>query len=155
MTLQAITSAAAGQIAPASADATLALLWERIRRQGDMPGFTRAINAILASMRGEEKIVGSTVASQTLSGTSTPLAPTQRARHERTEIWRGTSKLLQKRVSERHSAVLPSKCSPSNKESEPAHVAAYQLQDQFYRRRADRLHLDAASAQRRAAMGDA
>ncbi|MGX4640352.1 HDOD domain-containing protein [Massilia sp. SYSU DXS3249] len=41
--------------APASADATLALLWERIRRQGDMPGFTRAINAILASMRGEDE----------------------------------------------------------------------------------------------------
>ncbi len=39
----------------ASADATLSLLWERIRRQGDMPGFTRAINAILASMRGEDE----------------------------------------------------------------------------------------------------
>jgi HD-like signal output (HDOD) protein len=38
-----------------SADATLSLLWERIRRQGDMPGFTRAINAILASMRGEDE----------------------------------------------------------------------------------------------------
>ncbi|MGJ9416270.1 HDOD domain-containing protein [Massilia sp. CMS3.1] len=37
------------------ADATLELLWERIRRQGDMPGFTRAINAILASMRGEDE----------------------------------------------------------------------------------------------------
>ena len=36
-------------------DATLALLWERIRRRGDMPGFTRAINAILASMRGEDE----------------------------------------------------------------------------------------------------
>ena len=35
--------------------ATLDLLWERIRRQGDMPGFTRAINAILASMRGEDE----------------------------------------------------------------------------------------------------
>ncbi|CAH0189499.1 hypothetical protein SRABI118_01454 [Massilia sp. Bi118] len=39
----------------AKADATLALLWERIRRRGDMPGFTRAINAILASMRGEDE----------------------------------------------------------------------------------------------------
>lgn len=39
----------------AAPDATLALLWERIRRQGDMPGFTRAINAILASMRGEDE----------------------------------------------------------------------------------------------------
>ncbi|ALK97161.1 histidine kinase [Massilia sp. WF1] len=37
------------------ADATLSLLWERIRRRGDMPGFTRAINAILASMRGEDE----------------------------------------------------------------------------------------------------
>jgi HD-like signal output (HDOD) protein len=35
--------------------ATLNLLWERIRRRGDMPGFTRAINAILASMRGEDE----------------------------------------------------------------------------------------------------
>lgn len=40
---------------PPLADATLSLLWERIRRQGDMPGFTRAINAILASMRGEDE----------------------------------------------------------------------------------------------------
>ncbi|MCC2955478.1 HDOD domain-containing protein [Massilia sp. IC2-477] len=37
------------------ADATLSLLWERTRRQGDMPGFTKAINAILASMRGEDE----------------------------------------------------------------------------------------------------
>jgi len=37
------------------ADATLALLWERVRRRGDMPGFTRAIQAILASMRGEDE----------------------------------------------------------------------------------------------------
>lgn len=37
------------------ANATLNLLWERIRRRGDMPGFTRAINAILASMRGEDE----------------------------------------------------------------------------------------------------
>jgi HD-like signal output (HDOD) protein len=36
------------------ADATLALLWERIRRRGDMPGFAKAINAILATMRGED-----------------------------------------------------------------------------------------------------
>jgi HD-like signal output (HDOD) protein len=39
----------------ARADATLSQLWERIRRRGDMPGFTRAINAILASMRGEDE----------------------------------------------------------------------------------------------------
>lgn len=37
------------------AQATLTLLWERNRRQGDMPGFSRAIKAILASMRGEEE----------------------------------------------------------------------------------------------------
>jgi HD-like signal output (HDOD) protein len=41
--------------ADANAAATLSLLWERTRRQGDMPGFTRAINAILASMRGEDE----------------------------------------------------------------------------------------------------
>ncbi|MDQ2991047.1 MAG: HDOD domain-containing protein, partial [Pseudomonadota bacterium] len=45
-----MTSAAAP-----SADATLALLWERVRQQGDMPGFTRAIGAILGAMRGEEE----------------------------------------------------------------------------------------------------
>lgn len=38
----------------AQADATLALLWERVRRHGDMPGFTRAVNAVLASLRGED-----------------------------------------------------------------------------------------------------
>ncbi|MES2759603.1 MAG: HDOD domain-containing protein [Pseudomonadota bacterium] len=40
--------------APTSA-ATLALLWERIRQQGDMPGFARAIGAILGAMRGEDE----------------------------------------------------------------------------------------------------
>jgi HD-like signal output (HDOD) protein len=34
--------------------ATLELLWERIRRRGDMPGFTKAITAILGAMRGED-----------------------------------------------------------------------------------------------------
>jgi len=34
--------------------ATLDLLWERIRRRGDMPGFTKAITAILGAMRGED-----------------------------------------------------------------------------------------------------
>ena len=38
-----------------SADATLALLWERVRQQGDMPGFARAISAILGAMRGEDE----------------------------------------------------------------------------------------------------
>ncbi|MES2152968.1 MAG: HDOD domain-containing protein [Pseudomonadota bacterium] len=36
-------------------DATLALLWERVRQQGDMPGFTKAISAILGAMRGEDE----------------------------------------------------------------------------------------------------
>jgi HD-like signal output (HDOD) protein len=35
--------------------ATLELLWERIRRRGDMPGFTKAITAILGAMRGEDE----------------------------------------------------------------------------------------------------
>lgn len=39
---------------PASAEATLSLLWERVRKQGDMPGFTKAVSAILGAMRGEE-----------------------------------------------------------------------------------------------------
>lgn len=38
----------------AEAAATLALLWERVRQQGDMPGFTKAVSAILGAMRGEE-----------------------------------------------------------------------------------------------------
>ena len=38
-----------------SAEATLSLLWERIRKQGDMPGFTKAIGAILGAMRGEDE----------------------------------------------------------------------------------------------------
>ena len=40
---------------PASADATLAQLWERVRRRGDMPGFAKAISAILGAMRGEDE----------------------------------------------------------------------------------------------------
>ena len=41
---------------PASAAATtLALLWERVRMQGDMPGFAKAIGAILGAMRGEHE----------------------------------------------------------------------------------------------------
>ena len=39
--------------AHASADNTLALLWERVRQQGDMPAFTKAISAILGALRGE------------------------------------------------------------------------------------------------------
>jgi HD-like signal output (HDOD) protein len=37
------------------AQSTLALLWERVRKHGDMPGFTRAVNAVLASLRGEDE----------------------------------------------------------------------------------------------------
>lgn len=39
---------------PPNGDATLTLLWERVRRQGDMPGFARAIGAILGAVRGED-----------------------------------------------------------------------------------------------------
>ena len=45
----------ASSASSSTAQATLALLWERVRRQGDMPGFTRAINAILSAMRGEDE----------------------------------------------------------------------------------------------------
>jgi HD-like signal output (HDOD) protein len=37
------------------AAATLALLWERVRQRGDMPGFAKAIGAILGAMRGEDE----------------------------------------------------------------------------------------------------
>jgi HD-like signal output (HDOD) protein len=40
---------------PYQARATLELLWERVRRRGDMPGFTKAITAILGAMRGEDE----------------------------------------------------------------------------------------------------
>ena len=39
----------------ASAEQTLALLWTRMREQGDMPGLTRAVTAILGAMRGEDE----------------------------------------------------------------------------------------------------
>jgi HD-like signal output (HDOD) protein len=39
---------------PQDGAATLALLWERVRQQGDMPGFGSAIGAILGAMRGEQ-----------------------------------------------------------------------------------------------------
>ncbi|HEX8602724.1 MAG TPA: HDOD domain-containing protein [Pseudoduganella sp.] len=38
----------------AQGEQTLALLWERTRRQGDMPGFAKAIGAVLGAMRGED-----------------------------------------------------------------------------------------------------
>lgn len=34
---------------------TLQLLWERTRRQGDMPAFAKAISSILGAMRGEDE----------------------------------------------------------------------------------------------------
>ncbi|WP_228896519.1 HDOD domain-containing protein [Pseudoduganella aquatica] len=34
---------------------TLSLLWDRTRMQGDMPGFAKAISAILGAMRGEDE----------------------------------------------------------------------------------------------------
>src|ERR1700751_4557261 len=39
----------------AAGNQTLTLLWERIRQQGDMRGFTKAISAILGAMRGEDE----------------------------------------------------------------------------------------------------
>jgi HD-like signal output (HDOD) protein len=36
-------------------DATLAQLWDCTRRRGDMPGFAKAITAILGAMRGEDE----------------------------------------------------------------------------------------------------
>lgn len=42
-------------LARPSAESTLSLLWERVRRQGDMPGFAKAISAILGAMRGEDE----------------------------------------------------------------------------------------------------
>ncbi|MDP3842691.1 MAG: HDOD domain-containing protein [Oxalobacteraceae bacterium] len=37
------------------ADTTLDLLWERIRQRGDLPGFTKAISAVLDAMHDEEE----------------------------------------------------------------------------------------------------
>lgn len=37
------------------ADKTLDLLWERIRQRGDLPGFTKAISAVLDAMHGENE----------------------------------------------------------------------------------------------------
>ncbi|NMM35946.1 MAG: HDOD domain-containing protein [Glaciimonas sp.] len=38
-----------------NADKTLDLIWERIRQRGDLPGFTKAISAVLGAMHGEEE----------------------------------------------------------------------------------------------------
>lgn len=37
------------------ADNTLELLWKRIRQRGDLPGFTKAISAVLSAMHGEQE----------------------------------------------------------------------------------------------------
>ncbi|MES3023499.1 MAG: HDOD domain-containing protein [Pseudomonadota bacterium] len=39
-----------------TAAATLALLWERVERQGDMPGFGKAVGAVLGAVRGEVEL---------------------------------------------------------------------------------------------------
>ncbi len=36
--------------------ATLTLLWERVKKQGDLPGFAKAVGSILSAMRGEEEL---------------------------------------------------------------------------------------------------
>ncbi len=39
-----------------AAEATLTLLWERVKKQGDLPGFAKAVGSILSAMRGEEEL---------------------------------------------------------------------------------------------------
>jgi HD-like signal output (HDOD) protein len=39
---------------PVSADKTMALLWSRVRQRGDLPGFSRAVSAIVGAMRGDD-----------------------------------------------------------------------------------------------------
>jgi len=39
---------------PVSPRQTLDLLWARVRQRGDLPGFSKVINAILGAMRGED-----------------------------------------------------------------------------------------------------
>jgi HD-like signal output (HDOD) protein len=39
---------------PGTPEKTLDLLWTRVRQRGDLPGFSKVINAILAAMRGED-----------------------------------------------------------------------------------------------------
>jgi hypothetical protein len=43
------------ELQPPRGDATLALLWERIRQQGDMPGFTKRHQRHPGAMRGEDE----------------------------------------------------------------------------------------------------
>jgi len=39
---------------PASAEKTMELLWSRVRRRGDLPGFSKVVSAIIGAMRGED-----------------------------------------------------------------------------------------------------
>lgn len=41
-------------IAPGNIEKTLELLWLRVRQRGDLPGFSKVVNAIVRAMRGEE-----------------------------------------------------------------------------------------------------
>ena len=54
MTRSPPVPSAASLATPPDGNATLNLLWERVRRQGDMPGFARTIAAILGAVRGED-----------------------------------------------------------------------------------------------------
>lgn len=36
------------------ADRTVELLWERVRQRGDLPGFSKVVNAIVGAMRGDD-----------------------------------------------------------------------------------------------------
>ncbi|MGH8808587.1 MAG: HDOD domain-containing protein [Noviherbaspirillum sp.] len=39
---------------PLSADKTMDLLWSRVRRRGDLPGFAKVVSAIIGAMRGDD-----------------------------------------------------------------------------------------------------
>lgn len=41
-------------IAPGNIEQTLELLWQQVRQRGDLPGFSKVVNAIVRAMRGEE-----------------------------------------------------------------------------------------------------
>ena len=41
-------------VSPGTPEKTLDLLWTRVRQRGDLPGFSKVINSILAAMRGED-----------------------------------------------------------------------------------------------------
>lgn len=39
---------------PVSADKTMELLWARVRQRGDLPGFSKVVNAIIGAMHGDD-----------------------------------------------------------------------------------------------------